>query len=202
MSVSLSLLSSPDKQVRGVRCDLPGKKLQSVIELMLIVLSDRTRPVWRGVTADNSLIWRRWVNISKRAITVGAEMFCLFEVVRPSQTLLKAFRERSSGALYVLIPGAKSLVSKVGWQTDSSSSISAGRSCSLISPRCDTFGGQQPAGTASQNMTSQHKKKYPTYPQPSPRPSLGCRNPILFAVIKYLKITNKVCYETEARTVG
>ena len=64
------------------RCDLPHKKLQTVIELVLIVLS-AARWVQDHWHCDNSLIWRRYVNISKRPITVGGDErnISLFEVV-------------------------------------------------------------------------------------------------------------------------
>ena len=81
-----------------------------------------------GGDGDNSLIWRRWVNISNRAITWGEgggrNTESLFEVVSRAESIP---REKQRSPIYVLIPGAKSLVSR---GRDSSS---AGRSCSHLS---------------------------------------------------------------------
>ena len=68
----------------------------------------------------------------------------------------------------------------------------------LIYLRCDTFGGPKGCGNSQpkHDITTQEKVH-----NTSSTPGLGrAGNPILFAVIKYLKITNKVCYETLART--
>ena len=77
------------------RCDLPGKKLRTVIELPGV--DSVVSPARWGLDTDcdNSLIWRRCVNISKRPITLGGDRrnISLFEVVIFAESIPRSSKQ-------------------------------------------------------------------------------------------------------------
>ena len=106
-----------------------------------------------GGDGDNSLIWRRWVNISNRAITWGEGGGEIPRVCLKWSAALKAFRERSSGALYTYLYQ----VLKAWWAEGGTAAVQAVHV--LIYLRCDTFGGPAASGNSQpkHDITTQEK---------------------------------------------
>ena len=175
------------------RCEVWPSR-QKVAECNWADVDSLVRPDQASVTGgdgDNSLIWRRWVNISKRAITGGEERNSL-SVWSGHSRWKHSKREAAEPCTYLY------QVLKAWWAEGQTAAVQAVHV--LIYLRCDTFAGPKGCGNSQpkHDITTQEKVH-----NTSSTPGLGrAGNPILFAVIKYLKITNKVCYETEARTVG